>query len=312
MAQLYQRDWRLLVLAPNGSKVFDSEGNNALDLSNLRFTFRVEKNFSHYMQFAEVTLYNLKAETETAIMARGEQIVLEAGYANGNYGVIFRGYIRQPIRGKEDGVTTFLKLLCIDGDDALNLGFCNFTLEAGKTARDIALMTARSSTEPFTINIDPNLGEQQTQRGKAVFGQPKQFLRSLAINENAQFRMENGQAHIDKLLKQPTSDIVVKVNAETGMVGMPQQIDSGVRVRTLLNPKIKINNFIRLNNRDIRVAEISLGQLQTTLDLDGLYRVIKIVAFGDTRGNDWYYDLETVSQTGYLPAMLTDQYQSGV
>lgn len=40
------------------------------------------------------------------------------------------------------------------------------------------------------------------------------------------------------------------------------------------------------------------------LDKDGIYRVIKLVYSGDTMGNDWYMNFETVSQIGgAIPAV---------
>jgi hypothetical protein len=34
------------------------------------------------------------------------------------------------------------------------------------------------------------------------------------------------------------------------------------------------------------------------LDKDGIYRVIKINYSGDTRGQDWYLNFETIDQLG--------------
>jgi hypothetical protein len=320
---LYMRKWQLLVLGEDETdEVFDSlkgtssasgEGSSpAVDLSGLRCMFRIEKNFANHMQFGEVIIYNLNPETESAIMMLGSQVVLKAGYENGSFGVIFRGYIFQALRGKEDGVTYFLKLVCIDGDDALNMGFCSFAIASGQPQRVIAAQIARSSTVPFrALHVDENLGDHKLQRGKVVFGQPRDYLRNIALNDNASFYMDNGEAHIAKVEREPTSDIVVKINSETGMIGMPQQTEYGIEVRTLLNPQIKINNFIELNNRDVQPMQLSFGASPVLLDLDGLYRVIKIIATGDTRGNDWYYDIETVSQEGMLPVMLSDKYASG-
>src|SRR5262245_53894016 len=108
----YGRKYKLSVQLQRG---------DAIEFSpDIRFTFSVDKDILRCYQFAEVTLYNLNAQTETDILKNGVSVTLEAGYENGAYGVIFRGPVRQVLRGKEDAVTYFLRLVCIDGDDALN------------------------------------------------------------------------------------------------------------------------------------------------------------------------------------------------
>lgn len=278
------------------------------EILQVRFTFRIEKNINSLYQFGEINIYNLSPETETDIFKNGNSVILEAGYENGAFGQIFRGAIRQAIRGKEDGVTYFLKLVCIVGDEELNVGLCNLTLSANQDARTIIQQIARSSSVPFDVNIDQALSLQTTQRGKSVFGKPGDHLRSIALNNNAVFYFDDGVANLSPLSKAPPS-VLPELNATNGMIGIPHQTDNGVEVRCLINPNIRLDSWIKLNNRDIIQAVVEIGQLQTLLDLDGVYRIVELVATGDTRGNDWYYDLLTFSQVGQLPAMLTDKNQ---
>lgn len=301
-SQFYGRRYSVKVVTHRG-EIIEINGD-------LRVTFRVHKQIVGF-QDAEVTIYNLNADTETDILKNGQYLILEAGYENGAYGEIFQGYIRQPLRGKEDGVTYFLKLICVDGDQALFTGICNFTLSQGQTAQQIAQQVARQSTVPFDIQVSGDLSQQQTQRGKSFFGTSQQYLRSLGLNNNAAFYFHNNKAHISSLSQSPPAQ-VPSLNAQSGMIGIPTQVDYGVQVKCLINPGIVLDSWIKLDNASINQAQLALGQLQTILDLDGLYRVIGITATGDTRGNDWYFDLETISQTGFLPAMLANQQQSGM
>lgn len=318
---LYDRKWRIIVTGVNGSApIFDSlpgvvsgttGAANALDLSQLRCTFRIEQNYAQSWQMGEVTIYNLNPQTETAIFKNGQRVIIEAGYQNGPYGEIYSGVVFQPLRGKEDATTNFIKLVCIDGLTALSLGFCGFSMGAGQTAEDIAKQVCRASEIPFAISVDPNLSKQKTQRGKVVFGQPGPVLRSIAKNNDASFFFQGGSAKIEKLKKQPVSDQVVQINVKTGMIGMPRQVDFGMRVQCLINPKIKCGNFIEINNQDLQLQQTTLGNPFWVPSTDGLYRVVSLVATGDTRGNDWYYDMETVSQKGGLPDLLYGPFQSG-
>lgn len=298
----YGRKYRIVVTTFRGE---------AIEVSNLRCTFVVSKNIMNLYQFAEATIYNLSPFTETDIIQNGRFLTIEAGYEEGPYGQIFQGYIRQPIRGKEDGTTYFLKLLAVDGDEQLNLGFCNFVLGAGQNAQTIAKQVARSSTVPFDVRVDADLSQAKTQRGKVFFGMARDYIRSMAINSNSTFFFNQNKAYVSGISKGPPSS-VVQLNAKTGMIGIPHQTDGGVKVRSLINPALDIDSWIKLNNREIVQNQLELGQLQTLLDLDGLYRVVGLVATGDTRGQDWYFDLETVSQAGYLPAMLAGGGQTAL
>lgn len=311
MTELYDRKWELAVTTFNGTQISVSNSNTD---NALRTTFDINKNIQRSYQFAEFAVYNLDPDTETNILENGYQLTFSAGYKSGLYGSRFQGFIRQPIRGKEkDGVTYFLKLLCIDSNDALELGLCNFVMSNGQTAQQIAAQVARNTKPiPFQLQIDPNFTAQATQqspRGKTVFGKPANTLRSLAIDNNAFFYTNNGVPTISSMFKPPPAE-VPKLNAQTGMIGIPTQVDYGVQVQTLIRPDIDIDTFVLLNNKDVIVADLDFGVPQVALDRDGLYRVVGIHEFGDTRGNDWYSQLETVAwgggQGGALPTMASD------
>ncbi len=298
----YDRSYRLTIETWRGSQIVVS--------SDLRVTFRIEKNILQICQFGEIVLYNLNPDTETDILKNGKSITLEAGYKNGPSGILFKGAIRQTIRGKEDAVTYFLKLVCFDGDEVLGLGFSNLVLAAGQTAETIIKQIARSSSVPFDVQVYPGLNDQKTQRGKVVFGQTADEIRNITKNKDYTFYFDSGIGYVVPVKLSPPP-IVPTLNAQTGMIGFPHQLDQGISVRSLINPALKLGSWIRLNNRDIIQAQIELGTLQTLLDVDGLYRIIELVITGDTRGNDWYFDITGYGQTGALPQMLTNPLQTG-
>ena len=313
--QLYLRKWQLTIETWRGDTITIPDNRvqsgQAQTIGDLRVTFRIEKNWSQIMQFGEIVIYNLNKNTETDIFKNAKTVTLEAGYEEGPFGLIFKGFVRQPIRGKEDATTYFLKLICIDGDDALNLGFASLTLAENQTAQQIIQSIARSSTVPFDVRVDGPLTQQATTRSKTIFGQAVDAIRSVAINNNAGFFVDNGQAKVTPLNKAPTGNIP-QLNANTGMVGIPFQVDQGVQVRSLLNPLFTMGEWLRLNNASIILAELEIGQLQTLLDADGIYRIIEIHYTGDTRGNDWYVDMLCIGQAGALPTLLADPNQNGI
>lgn len=298
---LYIRKYRLTIT---------THGGQVIEVPDLRFTFRIEKRIPSIYQFGEVTIYNLSPDTETEIFKNGKSVTLEAGYENGPYGLIFQGPIRQPIRGKEDGVTYFLKLICIDGDD-LMLAFSSVSLNRDQSFQQIANTIVRSANIPIEFTIDPTISQQKTARGKVIFGQTVDKLRSLGQSNNANIYVDNGKGYVSSVIKRPPA-VVPKLNAETGMIGIPHQVDQGVAVRSLINPNFILDSWLKLNNQDIVQQEFGFMESPVFLDLDGLYRIIEIVMTGDTRGNDWYYDMVAVNQSGGVPSMLTSPSQNGI
>src|ERR1035438_10547257 len=116
-------------------RIIVSNGNNvALDISDLRCTFKIEKSFKA-INFGEVTIYNLSANTQADIIQYGMRVVIEAGYENGNYGVIFDGDVYQPIWNREDIVDNTLTLCCFDGNSVLINNMISATVEASHDMR---------------------------------------------------------------------------------------------------------------------------------------------------------------------------------
>ena len=112
-------------------------GAKGLDLSELRIRFEVQNADVESPNSAAIRVYNVSGDTISSVVTRGEfdQVVLNAGYQNGNYGVIFQGSIKQFRVGRENATDTYLDILASDGDIGYNQGFVNTTL--GKSSSNV-------------------------------------------------------------------------------------------------------------------------------------------------------------------------------
>lgn len=293
---LYGRRYRILVSGPDGT---------ALDVSQLRCTFRIQKTLLQPPNFCEVVLYNLAPDTENAIIKEGNRVIVEAGYEGDQYGKIFDGDIIQPIRDKEDAVTYRLTLVSLDGDRFMNQGFVGFSVLKGQSSRSLVEQIASQAKIPAELgSISDGFSTTELSRGKVVFGLAKDYLRQLAQTQDATFYMEDGKINIVKATDPPEGEII-ELSPTSGLIGQPVQNDQGVTFKCLLNPRIRVNRFVRIDNSLIRAQTFQTGQIIRNLDAEGLYRVIGITYIGDTRGDDWYCECETVSQAGILPGMVS-------
>lgn len=297
---LYGRRYRILV---------SLNGETALDVSTMRCTFNCSKNALMQPNYSETVIYNLSAGTENAIIQEGSRIVIEAGYEGEQYGIIFDGNVLQPIREKEDGNTYKLTLISIDGDAFYNGGFIVTSLVKGQTARTVVdTCTSKASVTAQQSFISDSLSNAKLTRGKVLFGLAKDYIRQVAKSENATFYLDDGKVNIIKATDF-NPDEIIDLSPTSGLIGVPEQQNYGVKGKCLLNPRIKINSLIHIDNSLVRAQQAS-QTAQYTLDNDGIYRVINVTYVGDTRGNDWYTEFETVSQSGAVPSMLTDSTTS--
>ena len=321
MSKQFLRDWELVIIPPwkevypDNYKSKEVANKYAVHFTEpLKCTFELNKTCMLDSNSGEITLWNLTPELEASIIYEGAEVALSAGYKDPGKGLIYKGTIIQILRGKESGVNYFLKLICIDSDSYLNLAFASGTIEGGITKREIAKQVLRfSNVQPEEVNWSQfptssalDGSQPKLERSKVVFGRTSHYIESLAKLFNSSQFVDGEKLEFFNPEEKPHD--IFDLNSYTGLIGTPQQVGKGVRCRCLINPEMKLGGWIKLNNSSILQQEIPVGKLPWSLDLDGLYRIIGITYKGDTRGREWYADLETLSYaTSKLVLMGKDQ-----
>lgn len=295
------------------SLILANHSSQAIDLSSLRFTFQITANDVETPNTAIIKVYNLSDNTASQAIKEFDTVVLQAGYQNGNIGVIFKGTIKQFWRGRERNVDSFLEIDAVDGDLGYNFGVVN-TSEAGATPEQQLNTYAQAMGLPVDKNaaaaLSGNGGVVLNPRGKAAFGLARLYMRRLMTTYNCRWSIQNGVVTVipnDGFL--PGEATVI--NSKTGMIGVPTVTDDGIHVQVLLNPSIQVGRAVRLNNRDItNVSAVhsiasnivtsfpsftSPPQAFAKTSEDGIYRVLVVEHEGDTRGQAWYSHLTCLS-----------------
>lgn len=292
---LFGRRLRIIVSDDSGA---------GIDITNLHITFNVVKTYLMDMQYSIINIYNVNRDTESFVIRQGTLVTIEAGYEGANYGEIFTGDIIQSYGYNENGTDFVLRIIAVDSDRFLNEGFVNFTMEKGITQRQALENIAAKAAVPSQINnISDGLSKSTLPRGKVFFGMAKDYMQQIAKSSNATLYMDNGQVNIIKATD-PPDDRIFKLTPKSGLIGVPQQTEMGIKGKALLIPQIRVNRSIQIDNAYIQERQLAVGTLQTMLDSQGVYRIAKTTYIGDTRGNDWYVEFEAMTQAGYVPAML--------
>lgn len=287
--------------------VIVTQGERGLDLSAARCRFNVNTADVQTPNTADVWIYNLSELTSRRIGGEFTRVTLQAGYENGNFGVIFDGTIKQVRRGRESATDTYTHIQAADGDIAYNFGIVNQTLAAGTSPQDRAKAIGQGFT-PHGVTLAPPPADMAggiLPRGKVLYGMAREMMRDLAQSTLTTWSIQNGVVTIIPMTSYLPTEAVV-ITSKTGMIGLPEQTDNGIYVRCLLNPRIEIGTRVKLDNKSIQQMIFDLQytaiNLPATLAADGMYRVLVAEHRGDNRGNDWYTDLVCLSVDPTAPA----------
>lgn len=334
MSQNWMRHFELQLVDENGQ---------GIELSDFKVTFTIDWfNISSASRVGTFKIYNLSADTVNRITGQEfSKVRLIAGYdgiapevaasdvgtvrevdaadvgqSDGrNYGLIFSGEIRYSVTGKDSPIDSYVLIQAADTDLAFATSITSQTLAAGYTVADVnrALMKdfeAKGATEGLT----PEMPATVFPRGRVLFGMTRHLMDNVAGQCGATWQFVDGQRQM-VANNEYVHDAIV-LNSATGLIGMPQQaIGNGVNVRALINPNIRVNGLIQLDqasvyrtalsNNDIAMAGGQITDQNTdgnitlsgttaqpaSIATDGVYIVRGIMYTGDTRGQAWYMDM---------------------
>ena len=283
------------------------EGAQGLDLSNLHFRFSTSQQDVESPSNCSIRVYNLSESTVKQIRGEFSKVVLQAGYDAG-FGVVFRGEIKQFRIGKENATDTYLDILAADGDSGYNFGVVNTTLAAGSTQEQVR--TAIVGAMPG-LQVAPSsaavTGGIPILRPKVLFGMARAFARDHAATHGQTWSIRDGQVYFTPLRGYEAGAVVV-LNARSGLVGLPESTQDGIKLRCLLDPRMVPGCRVRIDNaslnqtvqRDPNGAPVAYNQYKglqffASTSADGTYRVFVAEHRGDTRGQEWYTDLICLS-----------------
>ena len=296
------RKVRLLVAKRSRDKTLEADG---LDLSDLHFRFQVTSSDGQTPNMLTIRIYNLDDNTMRSIIKEYDQVSLEAGYVNANFGLIFGGTVRQYKRGRENSVDSFLEILAADNDLGYNFGFISATLSPDQQNASWADIY-RQCADGMSVSVDPQTTEMLLReagtngnifipRGRVLFGLTRSILSVMSDSIDATWSVQNGVLYVTKNTGVRAGTAVV-LGPDTGLIGTPEATDSGVEARCLLNSQMRIGirvsiaaNLINETTQFNRLwpALAPVAQLAN----NSLYRVLATEHIGDTRGQEWYTDI---------------------
>lgn len=280
MTALFERKCSLLVGKPPTNYVELLPG--ALEITDLRMQFRVEKTLSKEPNTCEVTVTNLSEKSRAQIQGKGLKVILQAGYP-GTIAQIFAGDARfaESTRSGADWLT---KIQCGDGERAYQFARVNESFSSGAKVLDVLKSVAKSMfLDPGNLEEKANTLTAQFVNGYSMHGKASREVDKLLAQTDYTWSIQDGRFQLLKF-GEATKESVVQLDADNPPIGSlahgtPDKKGGPavLKGKCLLQPSIKPG----------RRLSIKLGGTN-----DGVYKVIKVIHSGDTSGGDWYTEFE--------------------
>jgi archaellin len=303
-------------------------GGQGIDLSQLRIVFHVRGAVVSTPNSMNARIYNLAPNTVSQIMSMSpsgpadiatsgntfsstSQVILNAGYENGPFGNIFQGSLVQVRAGRENQTDTYVDIFAQDGDAGHQFAVVNATLSAGHTPND-QYKTIGDELNNYGITTQPlsnTVVQNAAPRGKVFFGMARSYLNDLSRTHEFTWSVDNGSVVTLPYTDYRGGGAAIELTSMSGMIGMPELTDSGVRVKSLLNPIIVWGTRIYINNRVLSKDNPSGPTINLPAQYDsswtginylpgaaadGYYKVMLVDHVGDTRGNEWYSNMTCI------------------
>lgn len=307
--------------------VVANAAGDGLDLSTLHVRFATRQADIQTPATLYARIYNMSEPTVSTIQKEYTQVVLQAGYDDpSDFGIIFKGTIKQVKVGRETNTDSYLELYCANNDQAYNFAVVNSNLAAGATPEDqIVAILKELKVFGITNALQAGLGTDGLPRGKVFYGNAKDLLRDICRTANCSYVMVGNRIQIIPNTPQALAGTAVVLTSQTGLVGTPEQTESGVRGRCLMNPNIKPGRLLNINNASINQTVKLAGndspgsgkggffqqydswtgfQYLAGTRADGFYKTLVAEHVGDNRGQEWYTNFICLALGDTIPPSI--------
>jgi hypothetical protein len=308
--QYFGRAWKITV-TPQATGEEWTVSNSGWEPQACRCRFEVEHAATIEYWFAMVEIYNFSPAMQ-AVIQMGDLVTIEAGYQSPGAGKIFQGQVHQPIWERENETDYKLTLNCwvnlVTEDQS---GLVHYSVNGPISQADALRGIAKSAGyDPKTqVYLAASLESKILPRGVAFCGHIREYCQQVAHDNSIPCWIGWGgivmcalepASQAPDLVYAPPAGASVATEASTGitkytLIGTPEQKQQGFAFHVVLDSNLEVGMFIKLSSALARKTRLVPMQQYPWL-LNDIYGVVcRIRHTGDTRGNEWYSEVEAVS-----------------
>lgn len=286
MSELFNRNYELIVGPKN---------QLGIRTTGLRVQFKIEKSLEKFPNNATIEVTNLDKTSRSSIQnlsgnsANNPAVILSVGYQK-NIAVIYMGDIAKMVT-KRQGPALVTSFECGDGQAAYGNAKTDVSFNPGTTVQTVINRLASD----FGVSLGQLKGINNTDQfinGLTLSGSTRDHLTNITNRQGLDWSIQNNQLQIIPQ-NGSTSQEVIFLDKKSGLIGDPfiekvfkpelskdkKEVEaSGVKLLALLNPAFTPGRQIKVSSEFI----------------DGLFTIKKVTHIGDTHGQQWYSEIETV------------------
>lgn len=260
---------------------FFTVGANALVVTKLRVKFGVLKTLTENPNTCEFTIYNMRKESRAAVQQNPLFVRLEAGYGS-ELATIFEGdlVLAYSVHNGTDWET---RVQVAEGDRAFRHSRVSKSFAAGASAKTAIAEVAKSMGLRMPTSIaDAKALAGQFVSGVTLHGPSRDQMTKILKPRGFDWSIQNNELQI--LAKNGVRpDQAIVISSKTGMVGVPE----------LGTPKEPGDPVTLKTKTLLDTAIVPGGRVQMEAEeVKGLFRVDKVSFVGDTRGQEFFSEVE--------------------
>jgi len=272
------------------------EGVRIITIENCKIRFEIIKSKNAKENTAKVEIYNLAPNTRKLITEQEALVRIFAGYAQ-NKGLIEigQGDISK-VKHNRDKTEVVTEIYMAEGiriirDNPISISFSSKSKLKLSNVLDTLRTKINNKYSFRLIDIDES---KTIENGYSDMGSLDQILNNLGMPFYFGWSIQNSTITIKGTKKSVANEIML-LTPSSGLILHPEsvkQVPRKLGKSDITKQDRKINSIQALLQPHLQIHDIIAIESQ---DLKGKYEIQKITHKGDTRGNDWYSDMEVVS-----------------
>lgn len=279
---LFNRFASLKVQSRRG--VFESSAGRPVvverDFAGLRIQFQVEKTSESNPNQARISVYNLSSDSRGFVQEAGQTVVLEVGYAPQGEpetkAIIFQGDVPPGgIRSERKGPDWVTSFEVGDAQKKLKEQKFDRTYESGASLKKILGDVAGSLG--LAVNSIKGVKDKTFKSGVTLSGGVKDIMDSLTRDADTEWSVQDNEVQILGRFQATDEDAIV-VSPQTGLIQSPVKRAEDIEFTTLLIPTLRPGRLVDVQSRDV----------------NGFYRIRKVMFNGDSLEGEWTAKCECV------------------
>lgn len=282
--QYWGRLIRVTVSGKGGSAVFYGSQSRG---PGLAITFSTTLNIGSKQNSGTVVVTNLSKSRRNQLGEEFDKLKLEVGYQSTGYSVVMEGDISDVTHQKSaPDIDSTIEVG--DGDKAIEKGVVSKTFPTGTKPKEIVEYLAKQlpGVQSGTIKGLDDL--PKTKRPTILYGRTHRELDTLGREHKFYWSIQNNTFQTVKNDGHLGGNI--RISQETGLVGIVEPTDKGVRFKTLLNPALLPGKTVDVRSNFL--DEGSGRDKRASDDGGGIFRIATVTFAGASRADEFYATVE--------------------